>query len=186
VVFLIAWSGMRGVVSLASALAIPLALTSGEAFPHRNLILFITFVVILVTLVLQGLTLKPIIRWLKLETNEKDSLKLQELALRIQLAEAVLAYLDTNYSDEIMHNETYKRVRDRYERMIESSRKRLQQDESEEKSVSFLPHYRKMLIEIVEIRRKELNRFRHFNEYDEELIREREWELDLEEARLRT
>jgi len=56
-VFIIGWSGMRGVVSLASALAIPLSLTGGTAFPHRNLILFITFTVILFTLVLQGLSL---------------------------------------------------------------------------------------------------------------------------------
>nr|WP_290929985.1 cation:proton antiporter [Haliscomenobacter sp.] len=56
-VFLIAWSGMRGVVSLAAALSIPLTLSSGEAFPQRNLILFISFIVIPCTLVLQGLSL---------------------------------------------------------------------------------------------------------------------------------
>jgi monovalent cation/hydrogen antiporter len=184
-VLLVAWSGMRGVVSLAAALAVPLTLTSGEAFPHRNLILFITFVVILVTLVLQGLSLKPLIRILKIPVNEMDSLKTQSLALRVQLAESVLAYLDTNYPEEIEKNDTYKRVRDRYERMIEISRKRLETEESEDESSSFLPHYRQMLIEIVEIRRKELNHFRQTGDYDEELIRERERELDLEEARLR-
>jgi len=51
------WSGMRGVVSLAAALSIPLLINEGQPFPHRNLILFITFIVILVTLVVQGLTL---------------------------------------------------------------------------------------------------------------------------------
>jgi monovalent cation/hydrogen antiporter len=184
-VLLVAWSGMRGVVSLASALAIPITLPGGEAFPHRNLILFITFVVILVTLVLQGLSLKPLIRYLKISVNEKESDKLQTLSLRIHLAESVLAYLDTNYNEEIKNNETYKRVRDRYERMIEVSRKKLISEEEEEERASFLPHYRQMLIEIVEVRRRELNRVRHTNEYDEEMIREREWELDLEEARLR-
>lgn len=183
-VLLVAWSGMRGVVSLASALAVPFTLTDGQAFPHRNLILFITFVVILFTLVLQGLSLKPLIRYLKIEINE-ESAKVQELALRIQLAEAVLAYIDTNYEEEISHNETYKRVRDRYERMIEVAKKRLAKEEAEDEGASFLPNYRKMLLEIIEVRRKELSRFRHSNEYDEELIREREWELDLEEARLR-
>ena len=59
-VFLVGWSGMRGVVSLASALAIPLLLEDGSPFPHRNLILFITFIVILVTLVLQGLSLQAV------------------------------------------------------------------------------------------------------------------------------
>jgi CPA1 family monovalent cation:H+ antiporter len=184
-VLLVAWSGMRGVVSLASALAIPLTLPGGQAFPHRNLILFITFMVILVTLVLQGLSLKPLIRYLKIPTDAKETDKMQTLALRIHLAESVLAYLDTNYNEEIQNNETYRRVRDRYERMIEVTRKKFLSEEEEEEGPSFLPHYRQMLIEIVEVRRRELNRVRHTNEYDEEMIREREWELDLEEARLR-
>lgn len=184
-VFLVGWSGMRGVVSLASALAIPLTLKTGEDFPHRNLILFITFVVILVTLVFQGLSLKPIIRLLKIEVNE-ESEKVQNLAMRIQLAEAVLAYLDSNYAEEVNNHETYKRVRDRYERMIEVAKKRLASEEAtDEKDSSFLPQYRQMLIEIVEVRRKELNRLSRDGEYNEELIRERQWELDLEEARLR-
>lgn len=183
-VFLVAWSGMRGVVSLASALAIPLTL-GGDSFPHRNLILFITFVVILVTLVLQGLSLKPLIRLLKIDTPEAESEKLEALALRIRLAESVLAYLDTNYPEETQNNDTYKRVRDRYERMIEISKRKLETSEAEDESNSFLPQYRQMLIELVHIRRRELNYFRHRAEYSEELIREREWELDLEESRLR-
>jgi monovalent cation/hydrogen antiporter len=183
-VFLVAWSGMRGVVSLASALAIPLTL-NGDAFPHRNLILFITFIVILFTLVVQGLSLKPLIRFLNIQVNDKESQKLQEQALRIQLAESVLAHIDTNYTEEIENHEAYKRVRGRYERMIEVAKKKLEQEEGAEEGASFLPRYREMLVELVDVRRRELNRVRHSGEYDEELIREREWELDLEEARLR-
>lgn len=183
-VFLVAWSGMRGVVSLASALAVPLTLSGNEAFPHRNLILFITFIVILFTLVLQGLSLKPLIRILKIEVNEKESEKLQALALRIRLAESVLSYLDTNYPEETQNHDTYKRVRDRYERMIEITKRKLETDEAEDEEASFLPHYRQMLLELVHIRRRELNYVRHKGEYSEELIRDREWELDLEEARL--
>jgi CPA1 family monovalent cation:H+ antiporter len=183
-VLLVAWSGMRGVVSLASALAVPLTLSGNEAFPHRNLILFITFIVILFTLVLQGLSLKPLIRILKIEVNEKESEKLQALALRIRLAESVLSYLDTNYPEETQNHDTYKRVRDRYERMIEITKRKLETDEAEDEEASFLPHYRQMLLELVHIRRRELNYVRHKGEYSEELIRDREWELDLEEARL--
>jgi CPA1 family monovalent cation:H+ antiporter len=186
-VFLIAWSGMRGVVSLASALAIPLTVTGGYDFRDRNLILFITFVVILVTLVLQGLSLKPLIRWLKIEVNEKQSQQVQNMALRVQLAEAVLAYIDTNYQEEIQKHDTYQRVRERYDRMIEAAKKKLESDEeNEDKTNDFLPRYRQMLLELVDVRRKELSRFRHNKEYNEELIRDREWELDLEEARLRS
>jgi NhaP-type Na+/H+ or K+/H+ antiporter len=184
-VFLTAWSGMRGVVSLASALAIPLTVPEGYDFRHRNLILFITFVVILFTLVLQGLSLKPLIRYLKIEANDGDTEKLQALALRIQLAEAVLSYLDTNYAGYTESNETYKRVRERYERMIELTKRKLETSEAADEGASFLLHYRQMLVELVEVRRKELNRFRNSTEFNEELIREREWELDLEEARLR-
>ena len=185
--FLVAWSGMRGVVSLASALAVPLMLTNGEAFPHRNLILFITFVVIIITLVLQGLSLRPLIRILNIEEKEKDSAETQSHLLRIQLAETVLSFIDTNYSQQVSSIETYKRVRDRYERMIEVTKKRLENDDPTEETVNFyLPLYRKMLVEVVDVRRQELNRARASGEFSEELIRERERELDLEEARLKT
>lgn len=182
---IIGWSGMRGVVSLASALAIPLTLPSGEAFPHRNLILFITFIVILFTLVLQGLSLKPLTRWLNIRGNEKEMQQVETLALRVRLAESVLTYLDANYPVETQQNETYKRVRDRYERMIEMTKRRLENEEASADDPDFLPQYRQMLIELVHIRRRELNYARHKGEFSEELIREREWELDLEEARLR-
>ena len=184
-VFLVGWSGMRGVVSLAAALAIPLALANGESFPHRNLILFITFIVILITLVLQGLSLKPLIKFLDIQVNEEESEKLQATTLRIRLAESALSYLDTNYPEETQHNETYKRVRDRYERMIDIAKRKLESDEARDESSSFLPHYRQMLIELVHIRRHELNYLRHKGEFSLELIREREWELDIEEARLK-
>src|SRR5437764_11769744 len=62
---LTAWTGMRGADSLAGALAIPFALPSGAPFPGRDLILLLTFCVIFATLVLQGLTLSPLVRWLR-------------------------------------------------------------------------------------------------------------------------
>ena len=183
-VFLVAWAGMRGVVSLAAALAIPLTLNNGP-FPFRNLILFITFVVILFTLVIQGLTLKPLLRKLDIKMDDEEEDKRKALTLRVRLAESVLSYIDANYIDETQKNETYKRVRDRYERMIEITRKKLDSDNLDDDPDSFLPQYRQMLLELVHIRRRELMYFRYKNEYPEELIREREWELDLEEARLR-
>jgi CPA1 family monovalent cation:H+ antiporter len=184
-ILLTGWSGMRGVVSLASALAVPLTLTNDKAFPHRNLILFITFVVILFTLVLQGLSLKPLIRVLKIQGDEKESEAMQALDMRLQLANAVLAHMDGKYTSEMETNETYKRVRERYERMISITQKKLEARESADDGITFLPHYRQMLLELIEVRRRELNHFRHNNAFPEELIREREWELDLEEARLR-
>ena len=105
--------------------------------------------------------------------------------MRLRLANAVLAHIDDKYSNEIETNDTYKRVRDRYARMIEITQKKLDAREITEEEINFLPHYRQMLLELVAVRRRELNYFRHNNTFSEELIREREWELDLEEARLR-
>jgi CPA1 family monovalent cation:H+ antiporter len=142
-------------------------------------------VVILITLVLQGLSLKPLIRFLKIKGEEKESESLQALDMRLQLARAVLAHIDFKYAKEIETNETYKRVRDRYARMIAITQKKLDAQDTAEEEQTFVPHYRQMLLELVEVRRRELNRYRHTNSFSDELIRDREWELDLEEARLR-
>src|SRR5262249_32928145 len=91
--FIIAFTGVRGVVSLAAALAIPLTLASGARFPHRDLILFITFGVIIVTLVGLGLMLPLVIRWLKLGHDreaEEEQEYARELTARHEAMEAAL------------------------------------------------------------------------------------------------
>ena len=90
--FLVAWTGMRGIVSLAAALALPLTTARGEPFPSRNLIIVITFEVILATLVVQGLTLSPLIRWLRLGND--PTLELEEAHARQEAGRAALAHLD--------------------------------------------------------------------------------------------
>ncbi|MES2616906.1 MAG: Na+/H+ antiporter [Bacteroidota bacterium] len=100
--FLLGWTGMRGVVSLAAALSIPVQLADGSAFPQRNLILFITFVVILLTLVIQGLTLPYFIR--KIQLTDMDEIMPEDEMyhhIRKQLAEHALLHLNTNYSEEL-------------------------------------------------------------------------------------
>jgi Na+/H+ antiporter len=86
-VFLVAWTGMRGIVSLAAALALPLS------FPFRDEVILLTFAVILSTLVVQGLSLTPLIRWLRL--GHDDSLDLEEAFAREAAARAALARLET-------------------------------------------------------------------------------------------
>lgn len=181
--FLIAWSGMRGVVSLASALAVPLTLTNGLAFPHRDLLLFITFVVILFTLVFQGLSLTSIIKWLDIKEEEGDD-KEQEIVIRLRLAEAALNHLQTNYPDELNSIDAYTRIKDRYERMVDIANRKLLKEEKEVATPHFLPKYRRMLLELVAIRRSELYKLRNEKQYSDELLRNKEYELDLEEARL--
>ncbi len=69
-VFILGWTGMRDVVSLAAAIALPVTLSNAQPFPQRNALIFLTFSVILVTLVLQGLTLPALIRALKLSSSD--------------------------------------------------------------------------------------------------------------------
>jgi CPA1 family monovalent cation:H+ antiporter len=89
---IISWCGMRGIVSLAAALALPLTLPGGAPFPHRDLIVFITFVVIVATLVGQGLTLTPLIRLLKVGSNW--SLNEEQRRVRAAMSGAALAAID--------------------------------------------------------------------------------------------
>jgi Na+/H+ antiporter len=91
-IFLLAWTGMRGIVSLAAALALPLTTAAGTPFPARDEIVVLTFAVILATLVLQGLTLGPLIRWLRLADD--GTLEAEEVHARQEAARAVLARLD--------------------------------------------------------------------------------------------
>ena len=182
-VFIVGWSGMRGVVSLASALSIPLTFDSGQVFPHRNLILFITFVVILFTLILQGLSLPFFIRAFKLKDDD-ERIEEQEPAVRLRLAVAALDHMQTAYGDELGDIDAFNRLKERYERMIQITNNKLLKEENVTVTPGFLPRYRHMLIEIIAIKRNELNKLRHERTYSEELLRSKEWELDLEEARL--
>jgi CPA1 family monovalent cation:H+ antiporter len=108
--FIISFTGVRGVVSLAAALAIPLTIQSGDPFPHRDLIIFLTFFVILLTLVGQGLMLPIVIRWLGLANagrRERHTDRAEESRARIKAIEAALDELESlglerRLSDEIV------------------------------------------------------------------------------------
>ena len=91
-VFIVAWTGMRGVVSLAAAMALPLTLANQEIFPYRSLILFITCCVIFITLVFQGLALPFIIKILKVKGD--TSIEEEEIHARLLAAQAALDYLN--------------------------------------------------------------------------------------------
>jgi monovalent cation/hydrogen antiporter len=113
---ILGWAGMRGVVSLAAALSIPLYLSDGTPFPQRNLILFITFSVILITLVFQGLTLPVVIRLLKVKDPDYQvPPKQQERVVRKKLTEQTLRYLDQEYADQVAANELLRAWKQRLE-----------------------------------------------------------------------
>jgi CPA1 family monovalent cation:H+ antiporter len=182
-VFLIGWSGMRGVVSLASALAVPMTLSDGRTFPHRNMILCITFCVILSTLVLQGLTLPLLIRWLKIDVKETG--EEERLVIRLRLANLIVEHITVHYAEESETIEPFSRLKSRYKRMAEITGRQLKKEEGDVPEPNFLPRYRGLLLELVSLQRQELSRMRHENQFSEETLRKKETELDLEEARFR-
>src|ERR671914_2124739 len=112
------WSGMRGAVSLAAALAIPLVTDTGEGFPSRDFILFLTFSTILATLVLQGLTLGPLIGWLRLKGDEEAD-TLVELKARLEGAHAALERLEQLRKDELVSPSAEERMREYNEERIQ-------------------------------------------------------------------
>lgn len=115
--FLISWTGMRGIVTLAAALALPVTTSAGAPFPFRAEIILISFTVILVTLVLQGLSLPPIIRFLRLE--EDTGLEGEETLAREHAATAALTRLDEIVEENWATSEQVARVRLRYSRRLE-------------------------------------------------------------------
>src|SRR3954453_15497607 len=109
----IAWSGMRGAVSLAAALAIPLHTDAGGAFPQRDLIIFLTFCVIFATLVVQGLTPPPLIRFACVSDDGAD--EKEELRARLVATRPARDRLDVLAAEEWTRNETIDRMRGLYE-----------------------------------------------------------------------
>lgn len=180
--FIIGWAGMRGVVSLASALAIPLTLSNGEAFPHRNLILFITFIVILITLVFQGLTLPIFLKLLKVEEiDDHVPFDQQKEAIHLLLAKEAVLFLDNKYSKEMADFETIRRIKEQMERSIRATEQTVTEQKQQVTSVRKL--YKKIMLDLTAFRRKELNKLRATKKYDDEVLRDMENNLDLEEAR---
>lgn len=174
--FIIGWTGMRGVVSLAAALSIPVQLTDGTVFPHRNLILFITFIVILVTLLAQGLTLPWLIRKLKLPNY--DDFPPEEEAenyLRKELARQSLAHLHTNYEDVLEQHAFLQQLADKW--TLKSS---------EGVDPAMPAHTKTIYLDILNRQRKWLLEKNHNDaHFDEDIIRKFLYEIDIEEEKLR-
>ncbi len=180
--FVIGWAGMRGVVSLASALAIPLTLADGSVFPHRNLILFITFVVILITLVVQGLSLPFVIRLLNIREVEEHIPKEEQVEqIRAELSKRAIEYLDTHYTLAMNEYETVSRIKEQFSHSLYAVAEQ-KQDKKTLYTVRNL--HKKIMLELIALRRQELYKIRLTKKYDDEVIRALEHNLDLEEARV--
>jgi CPA1 family monovalent cation:H+ antiporter len=171
---------MRGSVALAAALAIPLQTDSGAPFPDRALLIFLALAVILVTLVGQGLTLGPLIRWLGIHDDgaEQD----EEVLARVRIAEAAIARLDEIAGDGWAREDTIERVRGMYD-----YRRRRFSDRADGDGTPFDERtdlYLRLMYELFDAQREALLELRDRREISDEVRRRVERDLDLEETRL--
>jgi monovalent cation/hydrogen antiporter len=177
----VAWTGMRGAVSLAAALALPLTTDAGGPFDERNLIIFLTFCVILGTLVLQGLTLPALIRALHLEDD--GTAEREEAKARIYAADAAIARLDELQTEEWVRDDTAERLRGLYgfRRNRFSQRFEDGADGSiEERS----QNYQRLRRELLEAERSAIVDLRRRRVINDDVMHRLERDLDLEDARL--
>ena len=176
---ILGWAGMRGVVSLAAALSIPLLMDDGRPFPYRNLILFITFVVILVTLVFQGLTLPWLIRTVKMEDrNTPIPEQQQEHIIQKKIAHFSLQFLDEAGNDKHAN----KHIANLHERLqLDLQLLTQEQEETGTARIDFQHTY----LDLLERQRNLLNQMNHRAEFDEELIRKYLALIDLDEYKVR-
>jgi len=182
---IVSWAGMRGVVSLATALSIPILMSDGQAFPYRNLIIFITFVVIFITLVIQGLTLPLIIKLIGIE--EIDDLvpeEEQQAGIRLRLSKVALGVIQNDYSDAVDENEFIGFLKKDIENDVLSMSKRLASMECDETEREEIELYQHALNEIYRKQRHELFLLRKEKIYSDEEIRKAEMQLDLDEMKI--
>jgi len=178
----VGYAGMRGVVSLAAALSIPLLDKAGLPFPERNMVLFITFIVILVTLVGQGLTLPLLIRWVGIE--DRDHLQPepeQQRAIRVQLITRALRLLEEQYASQAERNSLVSALKQKLEKEVHLSTHQVPSVADGEQEVAEYYHIYSALIRV---QRQALLQFRRQDEYDDEVIRKLETQFDLEEEKL--
>jgi CPA1 family monovalent cation:H+ antiporter len=180
--FIVSFTGVRGAVSLAAALALPLALESGEAFPYRDLILFVSFGVIIVTLVGLGLGLPPVVRWLGLAETARGEHVAEhesEIAARRAALGAALKSLDAITDDRELSDEVVKLLRARHEIRANQLPDSLDPDAREVTASGM-----KLTRELISAERKFIHALLRDGKITDEIRRRIERDLDLEEASL--
>jgi len=181
-VTIVAWTGMRGVVSLAAALALPLTLRdSTTPFPGRDLILFLAFVVILATLVLQGLSLPPLIRWLGIQDDR--SMEREEREARLKANQAALTRLNEIAERDPAKDDALQRLRVEYEDHIR------QVEGAEPASAGtplrlFSSEYERLSHEALQIERVTIIKLRNQDVISDQVLRRIQRDIDLADARL--
>jgi Na+/H+ antiporter len=180
-VAIIAWSGMRGVVSLAAAFALPFVLKDGSPFPGRNYILFLTFSVILVTLVFQGLTLPIVIRKLRIKADV--STDEEERTARLKANEAAIELLEKLRANGDFSADTVNRLRAEYDERVEQLQLCAENPDDCRGEVA-TPQYQRLQHEALRVERQTIIRLRNERVINDDALRRIQRDLDLAEARL--
>jgi CPA1 family monovalent cation:H+ antiporter len=177
---IVSWSGLRGAVSLAAALAIPLSTDTGAPFPGRELIIFLAFAVILFTLVVQGLSLPFVIRAMHLEDD--DSEELEEAIARKRAAQAALRRIEELVDEDWVREETAERMRGLYNFRISRFGERLGHGDGgiEEQSQA----YQRLRRELLRAEEEAVVALRRQDEISDEVLRRVLRDLALEDVRL--
>jgi CPA1 family monovalent cation:H+ antiporter len=178
------WAGMRGVVSMAAALALPLSLANGSPFPHRNLIIYITFCVILSTLVLLGFSLPWIIKKIGLQPY---SIAMEEYEIRTKVVSETIAHIEENLSlvqDELLNNIKSK-YEVKYNRLQRTDLPANYFGKGQVLGSDIFNQFTLMQIDLINVERQTVERLHRKGQTSEEILRKIEHELDLEETRLR-
>ncbi|MFF8941351.1 Na+/H+ antiporter [Streptomyces sp. NPDC014864] len=178
-----AWAGMRGVVSLAIAFSIPVTVHGGVPFPQRNLILFLTFTTVIGTLVVQGLTLPPLIRLLKFPPRDAQAQTLAEANAQAQASRVAEQRLEELLSDE--RNALPPPLADRLRSVLERRRNAVWERLGQVNPVtgeSVDDTYRRLSREMISAERSVFVRLRDSRHIDDEMLRTLLRRLDLEEA----
>jgi len=180
---IVGWSGMRGIVSLAAALALPFAGPHGAAFPGRDAIVFITFVVIFVTLVGQGLTLIPLLKWLRVG-GESDT-EQREIEVRVAALQGGLQKIEQIFAEahDGEEREIVDRLRDEYAHRIQHLRSHgTKGGRAHETALSRFDHHAQD--EALRAERRAITRLRDEGKIPDDIFRRVQYDLDLAEARL--
>ncbi len=178
----VGWTGMRGGVSLATALALPLLIHGRTPFPDRDIIVFLTFSVILSTLVLQGLTLPQLIHFLKLP--EDDSLTREEAKARLKAARAAIARLDELSTEDWVEQEIVDDLRLHFSDQDRRFTAQYQGSEDGVNQEQKATSYQRLKIELISSERHTIIELRNQGVIDDEVMRKIQHDLDLEELRL--
>jgi CPA1 family monovalent cation:H+ antiporter len=186
-VFIVAWAGMRGVVSLAAAFAVPATTLSGEPFPGRPQLVFLTFVVVVGTLLLHGLTLPWIIKVLDVQSDDVHRDALEAAAAQTRAAQAAAQRLDELIAEQkpgAIHDYTPKVLRAWNERRSQAAWEELGRSDEEIGQESPAATFRRLRLAMLEAERKEFIAQRDAGSIDDEVLRNLLRGLDLEEAAL--